>query len=296
MLGALCGPTYYEGNMSQKMTDEELSEAKRALHSGDSSEADWTDTWGDAVFAHIAAVTAERNGARSEWAITRDKLDASNSECSALREGVREVERERDGWRCSATSFREQRDAAESRLSAILGDDAPAPHEEGHVSGCPLREEMTPDGVPCACASIVAMTGMAARVVSSPPPTCATHPDPTTAEAFATARAAIDAAESPALNTGEKTAARRVGKEALSLLERRMGAKESVLRALLSSGVDSQWVEGGRKVGLCAMARSALTDAPPVFTLEEVDASMSKAGVSADECMEIRAHLKSLRK
>jgi hypothetical protein len=75
--------------MPGKMRDEELSEAQRALHAGDSSEADWTGTWGDAVFAHIAAI-------RQRVATGDARGAAYNAFSQATKRGATHVEALRD--------------------------------------------------------------------------------------------------------------------------------------------------------------------------------------------------------
>jgi hypothetical protein len=93
-------------------------------------------------------------------------------------------------------------------------------------------------------------------------------PEPSTVEAFATQ---WDPKTAQALEVIRGNLA-KVNFWAIALLECRMGAQERVLRLLLSSGVNSRWVgENGERIDLCAMAHAALIDAPPVFTLEEVE-------------------------
>lgn len=82
--------------------------------------------------------------------------------------------------------------------------------------------------------------------------------EPTTAEAFATVREALSLAFSCASGTDAKTA--------LALLERRMGAQERAIRDALAHGC----IRDVASCVYCAALSSALTDAPPAFSLEEV--------------------------
>jgi prefoldin subunit 5 len=95
-------------------------------------------------------------------------------------------------------------------------------------------------------------------VVLEVPPGFGLNSEPTTAEAFATVRDSIGLHEHD--DVGQKTEAR----SALSLLERRMGAMgraaEKVLKRM-----------GGLNMPCLNDLRAALADAPPVFTLEEVE-------------------------
>lgn len=118
---------------------------------------------------------------------------------------------------------------------------------------------------------------------------CATRHDPTTAEAFATVRAVLSGwsrvvgANSIVLDNYLST---------LSLLERRMGASDKALRAILA------WDDDGRQSGMTAivtLARQALTNAPPVFTLEDVRAAMDD-WCNREQLDEVSKRLVTLRK
>lgn len=103
-----------------------------------------------------------------------------------------------------------------------------------------------------------------------------TKKEPTTAEAFATLCRLADwvSAQDADMHSFDGTA---IGpplteaREALALLERRMGAMARALDAIASDGVS---LPGHVEHAV----RAALTDAPPVFTLEEVIDTMLDAG------------------
>lgn len=340
--------------MNQKMTDEELSAANRALHSGDSSEADWTDTWGDSVFAHIAAVTAERDGARRERERFRDAVAncAACAENVTLRERVREVERERDQWRESRYIAAGERHEAESRLAAIF-------QRAGDVTGLINAWNMSPHGARIegeAADLSKGFTAVARYIVGANAPasemasvqawkqeasatleTCAAElgvrpsaSEPTTAEAFlrvleqrAPPSAEVFAmAREPLTDwqrgrvVGVNNIARALA--ALSLLERRMGAMTLALAPFAaygkswganpadlanphSSGGMVLLASGGpRAVELTVddfrRAVATLTDAPPVFTLEEVVRAMERTAIHSPAQRDVVAALNALRK
>jgi hypothetical protein len=256
----------------EKMTDEEMVEAQRARHAGDSSEADWGDEWGDKVFAHIAALTAERETLNDTFQRTLGELDECHRENLALRERVQALEKARDEVAEMRAKQAKRANAAERHLAVIrqrAGDadglEAAWVSGDGHISGLRavaryvLGEDATgaePTCVMCAGAN--------------EHQACAIHPEPTTAEAFATAcrsaevwKGCIDAVE---LGAAAQAAHGRLI-DALSWLARRMGAMDAAARTALRVAELGSSMTSGQISAL----RFALTDAPPVFTLEEVD-------------------------
>lgn len=142
----------------------------------------------------------------------------------------------------------------------------------------------------------------------------AAPPEPTTAEAFATAHAGLKDAKRGCSAAGER-ALEHVERH-LSLLERRMGAMARALQGAMG------WMrkDGGAKTGgepckhaggckwqraeaVLLAGEAVLTDAPPVFTLEEVtdamlDASKDMKGddTPADFRDYVRERLSALRR
>ena len=245
-----------------KMTDEELKEAGA------------TDTE-RRLKAHIAEVTAERG----EWEqrFRNADLEASRivPERDALRERVRALEAENEA-RCAemnavrqravvlrAMNLRDVMSGEWNREAArlvhfILEDDArpSAPpeafaHEKGLDAGV---FDDAPHEFPCCGGSDEHPPQHTQDCDMRPAPPAA---EPTTAEAFSTVRTYC-----AKWGDGDKPLT------ALSLLERRMGAMEAAARALIA----------GAKEGCIIVAdvnalESALTDALPVFTLEEVESA-----------------------
>lgn len=94
-------------------------------------------------------------------------------------------------------------------------------------------------------------------------------PEPTTAEAFATVRQAL---ESVGYGRGQGCFS------ALTLLERRMGAMARAARAVLAEFDDARLSDlFGPEAAAIRGLRAALTDALPVFMLEEVEEAMRRA-------------------
>lgn len=235
--------------MSQKMTDETL---RALLYSITHT---WSAQAADDLRAHIAAVTAERDEARGAMVLAANERDA-------LRERVREVERERDQWRESRYIAAGERHVAESRLSAIRQRAGESEWVEGltrkHGVHAAIRYIVGDDATAQTCGNCEDVQ----------PETCATHPEPTTAEAFATVREALALVEAGSVDdVGTYYGAH----DSLSLLECRMGAQARILAKwhtdLLS--VNPEFNDP---------AYNALADAPPVFTLEEVTHAMQHAG------------------
>jgi hypothetical protein len=148
----------------------------------------------------------------------------------------------------------------------ILGEDAPAQEAKAerpnplhccgtitdtHRNGCPTMQALAPlaQSEPAKEPS-TATCGNCEGVQSE---TCATHHEPSTAEAFAEAKAAMCMAIEYAR-----------GKAALSLLEHRMGAMRLAIHHTLDlHGHDC-------RCGQCTDLRSSLTGAPEMYTREEI--------------------------
>lgn len=310
--------------MHEKMTDEALHRMK-ARHESRLMSADEAKMW-----AHIAALTSERDLAMTqrdakEGDVLRWERSAADmrNERDALRERVKALEaHDRETRR--ANTWRERADAAESRLAAmrqraedadmleekaqaaysecgmgavvmrrvslavarhILGDDASAPSEmsglEGEMADTSDMERADYKAPP------------ARDALETPTP-----PAPTTSEAFAaTCRPLAVVAHGGGISTDDAHRALA----ALSLLERRMGAQEAAIRRLIRDAerqdsmpettnehgermVRVQWV-------LVESLRAALTDAPPVFTLEEIREALGR-GSTVDEVVAILTALR----
>lgn len=114
-----------------------------------------------------------------------------------------------------------------------------------------------------------------------------TKKESTTAEAFATVLEAMRG--DAGINE------REAGRSALSLLERRMGAMSRALALVLEHGRVTREALRGMPARFLVDVRAALTDAPPVFTLEEVREAMLRTGADADSIQEGCTHLSALR-
>jgi hypothetical protein len=204
----------------------------------------------------------------------------------------------------------------------ILGEDAPAPSENeqapdviAHVlggDGCNptsemdgLRGEMAEKPEPTATATLGPLWNAHQEVMRN-------GVEPTTAEAFATARAGLTDAKRGATVAGER-AAEHV-ERTLSLLERRMGemawaldpfrAMAEVLVRMRPDAPDDAVV---RRTSISANSShaltmgdcrrlAALTDAPPVFTLEEVEQVLRREELGPATARRVRGALTALRK
>lgn len=215
------------------------------------------------------------------------------SERDTLRERVTALEAENEA--AQATLQDEQAAHAETleRMSAAEsgngGADAPSEplHCCGtttgvHRKGCPTVAALAPLGM----APPSEMDGLAGEMAeaSEQGPECAVclergdfarlccngqrqqaAPAPTTPAAFATVRRVLRGRLAVVLK-GATPQGPDAGEVALSLLERRMGAQDAALRkamAEIEAGDGDPWMT----------LKAALTDAPPVFTLEEVEAA-----------------------
>jgi hypothetical protein len=108
-----------------------------------------------------------------------------------------------------------------------------------------------------------------------------TPSEPSTAEAFATVREQLSAhAPCSPFSSHQRSVA--AGLDALSLLERRMGAQQRALRqgiSALDSLLGDSDLPDDIRPGVLAMQamRAALTSSPPVFTIEEVEKAVNYA-------------------
>jgi hypothetical protein len=252
---------------------------------------------------HLAALTAERDGLSESRVRALNDLSNKELEMRTLRERVRALDQEVDfanealGTPAGVT-LRDHAAAVASRLSGILqragekdtlwrlfnaevsitkglraavryvvGDGATgaAPSDP---TGCTCGADDEPEGSPDkshtrACA-----------------PRRPSEPAPTTAEAFATVLKGLG----PFPAHGERDAAAH----ALSLLERRMGAMGKALRGCRTHLKCT--------TGCACDVCSALTDAPPVFTLEEVRSTMLGDGHTAEDTEQVVTGLSALRR
>lgn len=276
--------------MHEKMTDVEFEALKRSIHARLASEPERR------LLAHIAALTAERD----DWKQAHDTRKANHEtlgklfreacdERDALRERVQaleaEIERLKHNTREAqqyASEAVEERNAAESHLAAIrqrmMGPGALLRLKDRLVDVWLRTPEAPVDAMMFAVAQeaaryVVGEDAVGAEQETEPSPAqqdwdgqhphdAPEAPEPTTAEAFATVREGIldtESAAHPAL-------------AALSLLKRRMGAQEAAIRKAVKHFKD-EYPEDAVHRALPAL-ESALTDAPPVFTLEEVETAV----------------------
>lgn len=245
--------------MNQKMTDTELEEA--GINETERR-----------LLAHIAALEAERDeahGARDdaqrlyaadiervagERDALRERVTALEGETVELNDAVREQSRQRSEAERKWHASAEAATLTESRLAAIRRR-----AETWRTTGR-LGDE-----------SRAALEFV--LEVDAPAPS-----EPTTAEAFAMLRAVAEKWVKPE-HPDRQTALSEV-----SLLERRMGAMGTLIREAIMGDryVRKAWLE---------RAQTALTGAPPVFTLAEVRAALvaelespGNCGVSYVDC------------
>jgi len=287
-----------------KMTDDELGAAFTNILNRmvvGSSAKDVED-----VQSHIAALVAERDEARGivtqvERELTlrgvpiecspqvwlrvgwlanerRKAVEDRDTLCERVQALEKEAEAARERYAAALAEQLEETHAAESRLAAIRQR---AESEKRMAESLPPREMerlhraidrvLGEDEV---CAAPFTVQGNHKPGANSE----STTPEPTTAEAFGTVRRGIDETEIPFPQKHVADEARA----ALALLERRMGELEA-----LRDSVNAGWAE------------PTLTDAPRVFTLEEVKEAV-RASMSEVEAMvnweKIRLRLDSLRK
>jgi hypothetical protein len=220
-----------------------LRERVKALEAENTQHRTWREV------AEARAAQAERARDRAKEAVEqrhRQVLDAE-SRLAAIRQRAGALVRDAGRPDALPETTNEHGErmvrvqwALVEALRDVLGDDAPPSEMDG------LRGEMAEricehDVVPC--------------TTCHPP----ASPEPTTAEACATVRAWVED------KTHRAPESWRAATEALSLLERRMGAIVDAARELLETTGDPRY-----EPDVFVQLRAALTDAPPVFTLEEV--------------------------
>lgn len=125
-----------------------------------------------------------------------------------------------------------------------------------------------------------------------------TTKEPTTEEAFATVREALNYSGDANTAWVKEEAAR----SALALLERRMGAMERAVDSVLAEFDDARLSElFSLEAHALRGLRSALTDAPPVFTLEDVRGVLwgihaNGTSMTSDDIADIIHRLTTLRR
>lgn len=337
-----------EGNMSEKMTDEELNRALRDVAgAGLLDVAGW-------FRAHIAALTAERDGLKVQLDGAEERgrmiFDAKNKMLDALRERVQALEADLEDKRALANMWMQSAQRLHGSLAAIrhragdekrlgqecnagatgdpiwatlhpverkrwvdgagavaryiLGDDAPLNPGAGggeDTSGCCYqraggceahRKTAAP---PEAFAHEKGLDAGVFRAEDEDPPlilpTTTARAAPTTPEAFATVRKGREWWAESAGDAPAGVEARR-DLTLLALLERRMGAQEAAIRAVLATkGANTL-----ESIDAWNALRASITGAPPVFTLEEaVNAVRSYTG-SETTVDDVRRALTALRK
>lgn len=111
-----------------------------------------------------------------------------------------------------------------------------------------------------------------------------TKKEPTTAEAFANTRAGLERLAYLTNDSGPLAD--------LTLLKRRLGAVARALTTALRVAEIGDTMSAGQIQAL----RLALTDAPPVFTLEEVEGAMAADGHNAEDIANVVRCLATLRR
>ena len=267
--------------MNEKMTDETV----RILTLRHTMNQAWTHEEQESVLAHIAALTAERDEALGAVVSEADALLGRVQALEADLEDKRALankwmrsaqglhgslaatrQRAGDARRMAETLPPEKMGLVQRAIDRIVGDDAPGPMTDEEA-----RRLCKAVGIDTAAglAKCMEMVRAAQRPNASDlSPQAETGVEPTTAEAFATVRDMskehVDDDEARCLIQGN-----------LSLLERRMGALAGAL-AYMAEVVEE--VRDGKRAltDLVTLpAHVALTDAPPVFTLAEVEAAMT---------------------
>lgn len=287
----------------EKMTDEALANANQI--------ADWLNSEGKStchkLLAHIAALTAERD----DYKRSNESVLAHND---TLRERVQQITAERDAVGRLAVERGAELDALRERVQALekLRDDyhvlmnsrgdwqARAEHAESRLAAIRQRAGDTKALVEAhqsgmGCASVARY--ILGEDASASPQTddlsaieqyrengeAAARVEPSTAEAFATVRSSMEACGS----------VHDVSGRALSLLERRMGAMElaardavAVLHSIGQTKADAPLTgdQCAEMTRVKARLHYALTDAPPVFTLEEVQTALVAELESPNNC------------
>jgi len=247
------------------------------------------------VRAHIAAVEAERDEADSQRIAANTTMQSVDNELRALRERVEALETELNAARAMAWSakergdgFKEWKDSAESRLAAIrqrAGDEdalamgASGTHPDVFAA---LTDRERADWRTVGRNVARYVVGEDAAGAEAKNPCCdvrgghidacyavTASTEPSTVEAFATLREFVAFVASMA--KGHRTT-QDDARAALSMLERRMGAMGRALREVkhrLQNPITFSGVDAEREID------AALADAPPVFTLEEVERVVS---------------------
>jgi hypothetical protein len=287
--------------MSSEDLDFELSQALSASRA-------------EKVRAHIAAVEAERDALARFKAYVHERMDAAG--VATHPDGEHSKAGCRIGDRFDALLA--ERDALRALVcptpSTVQGphklgtNSASVVFAPGACEGPPCEREARTVGqhrIGCPAGSLVGHIVVPESFERDTSPTradsealCCKGPDgpgePTTAEAFATVREEVDALTSAA-NMPE-TFRKVVG--LLSLLERRMGAMGRALALVREAHYppsDDHDTSGCRCVQ-CTV-RDALTDAPPVFTREEVERAVRQhTGDSLDLAEAVTETLTAMRR
>jgi DNA repair exonuclease SbcCD ATPase subunit len=290
--------------MSKKMTDEALAEAKKIHEAGHA----WNRYVQADLLAHIAALTAERDEARGAMVLAaneRDDLRRTIEELHAalgtnpgpcgvpsLVEAAKVLRHKAD----VADMFRERvrtleeritrlhvmHSEAKSHLSAIrqrVGDEAGL--KTAAWSAYDAGESATTMDMVRSVARYILGGAAPAEPLAQPPQTddlgaieqwrenqeAEARAEPTMAEAFATLEKGMQEWGRALENDPVERKAHAASRAALSLLERRMGAMARALQRL------EMFLTGPTRHDLPSLdeVRTALTDAPAVFTLDEVE-------------------------
>jgi hypothetical protein len=218
----------------EKMTTEALVGIRQRMESGE------TMTAGEqrAVLAFIAALEAEQTTLDEHYRTAcadasrfEGMCRSAESDLSAIRQRAGDESGLLAAWYASTGSRFSISQKVASVARYILGEDG-----AGAETPAPYCDEHGASNGECATS----------------------HPEPTTAEAFATQRLWLNAL--PPQSRAEAEAN-------LSLLERRMGAMARELGLVASDLYHERFATAESRV----KDLIALTDAPPVFTLEEVE-------------------------
>ena len=258
--------------MSGKMSERDLEQSLTNMA------AYWSSLSAGRISAHIAALTAERDEAMHRAKLAAGAHVEAVQRCEhnedvvrALRERVKALEADLDDKRALAHKWK----TSAKGLHGHLADIRQRAGEHATVGTIALNAMSLPDAEPADAGTAVAryilgedapaqtetpservtrLCAMEARIVGGME---AHHAEPTTAEAFAEVRSLVED-----IDAGKAVGTNNVARalSALSLLERRMGAQERVVRGVLDiEAIQPDWLR--------ALARSALTDVPPVSTV-----------------------------
>jgi hypothetical protein len=233
----------------------------------------------DALRERVKALEHDLRGYEEVLMLAGEALRMDSVTGVALVEGVRRVVTERDAVDRERNGAALRMETAESRLAAIRDragdkracweaymDELCDGHRKGAVAAVArfiLGDEAPPsemDGLRGEMAERICEHDVVPCTTCHPP----ASPEPTTAEACATVRAWVED------KTHRAPESWRAATEALSLLERRMGAMGRAA-ALAPHGAHCAFLVSAPVPWKCdCWKRDALADAPPVFTLEEV--------------------------